>query len=83
MTRTLEFTLPELLKRLETGQIPMSAHVKVTYEDAAPQKDPTLALFDQWAKEDAVLTPEQRADNERIYSHIEQNGIPRMCIEDN
>ena len=83
MIQTLEFTMPELLKRLKAGQIPMSAKVRVTYEEAPPQKDPTLALFEQWAKEDAALTPEQHAENKRIYSEIEQNGIPRVRLGEN
>jgi hypothetical protein len=35
-------------------------------------------LFAQWAKEDEAMTDEERADNDRIYSEIEKNGIPRM-----
>ena len=85
IVRTIEFTLPELLKRLNEGQIPMSAKVSVTFDDEAvpaisTEKDPTLALFEQWASEDAQITAEQQAENERIYSEIEKNGIPRVRI---
>lgn len=82
---TVEITLPELLKRVDAGQIPMDAKVRVTFDDAeAPSvqvtQDPTLALFEQWAIEDEQLTPEQEADNKRVYAAIETNGIPRVRI---
>lgn len=35
MLQTLEFSLPELLERVRSGQIPMSAKAQVTYDDAA------------------------------------------------
>ena len=81
----LEFSLHELLERLHAGQIPIDAKVSVTYDDAimpAPpaHKDPTLALFAQWAAEDAQMMPEQQAENDRIYAEIEQNGIPRVQL---
>lgn len=38
----------------------------------------TKALFAQWAEEDAQLTEEEHAENERIYAEIEKNGIPRV-----
>lgn len=86
MQQTVEISLPELLERVQAGQIPSSARVRVTFDDAptadAPQdpKDPTLALFEQWAREDAEATPEERAEEERIYAQIERNGIPRVQI---
>src|SRR5262245_6746775 len=85
MKQTLECTLPELLERLNAGQIPMDARVQVTYEDSAlpaetREKDPTLALFQQWEQEEAQLTPEEQAENARIYAEIEQNGISRVRI---
>lgn len=40
----------------------------------------TQALFAQWAEEDAQLTEEERAENERIYAEIEKNGISRVKI---
>ena len=40
----------------------------------------TQELFAQWAEEDAHMTPEEQAENDRIYAEIEQNGIPRVQI---
>ena len=85
MVQTVEFTLPELLERLHAGQIPVNAKVSVTYDDAATAAmpaptDPTLLLFAQWAEEDAQTTPEQQAENARIYDEIERNGIPRVQV---
>ena len=84
MTKTMEFTLPELLVRLKAGQIPGNAKVQITFDDAFSSAEsasnPTVALFEQWATEDAEMTPEQVAENERIYAEIEKNGIPRVQI---
>jgi hypothetical protein len=84
MTQTMEITLPELMERVRKGQIPSTAKIQVTFEEVTvPPKDPTIALFEQWAQEDAALTQEQQQENQRIYSEIEQNGIPRVRIGDN
>ena len=84
MTKIAELTLPELLERLNTGLIPMSAKVTVTYEDrekpSTAVQDPTLALFAQWERDDARLTLEEQQKNDRIYEEIERNGIPRVRI---
>lgn len=40
----------------------------------------TQALFAKWAEEDAQLTEEECAENERIYTEIEKYGIPRVQI---
>ena len=40
----------------------------------------TQSLFAQWAEEDAQMTEEERAKNERVYAEIEKNGIPRVQI---
>jgi hypothetical protein len=40
----------------------------------------TQALFAQWAEEDAQMTNEERAENERIYTEIEKHGIPRVQL---
>lgn len=85
MVQTLEFTVPELLERLQAGQIPMSAKVQVTFDDAtlatnAAERDAAAMLFAQWEAEDAQLTPEQQAHNRRIYAEIETNGIPRVRL---
>jgi hypothetical protein len=75
------------LERLHAGQIPSDAKVRVTFDDAASvpasdaaERDPSIALFAQWDEEDARMTPEQRAENERVYAQIEANGIPRVRI---
>ena len=46
----------------------------VSSEEAARQ------LFARWAEEDARMTPDEEAQNERIYAEIEKNGIPRVRI---
>ena len=83
MRQTRDFTIPELLERLNAGQIPLTATAQVTFEEATPvlngNNDPMLALFAQWEQEDAA-TPEQQAENKRIYAEIETNGIPRTRI---
>ncbi len=78
--------VPDALYRSVTGQIPLNAKVNVAYDDdtvSSPpaHKDPTLALFEQWAAEDAQMTTEQQTENARIYAEIEQNGIPRVQIQ--
>lgn len=37
-------------------------------------------LIAQWEQEDAQMTPEQQADNARIYAEIEREGIPRVRV---
>ncbi len=37
-------------------------------------------LFAQWEQEDAQMTPEQHADNARIYTEIEREGIARVRV---
>lgn len=92
MTQIPELTITELLKRLDAGQIPMSAKVTGVYEDVSfaareengkdtgDDKNPALALFEQWDKEDAEMTPEEQAQNERVYAQIAQNGVPRVRV---
>lgn len=89
MTQTTELTMQELLKRLNAGQIPMTAKVIVVYEETTPslldkntraEKNPALALFEQWEQEDNQTTPEEQAENDRVYAQIEQNGITRVRI---
>jgi hypothetical protein len=43
--------------------------------DTLPQKtdDPTLALFAQWKAEDAQMTPEEAAEEQRLWEQFEQN----------
>lgn len=90
MLQTVEISLPELLERVRAGKIPLSAKAQVTYDDAAlptPQEDaaedapnPTLALFEQWDKEDAAMSAEELEEDRRIFAEIEKNGIPRVRI---
>jgi hypothetical protein len=57
--------------------------VTVLPDEADMSKHPdaaTLALFDQWDKEDAELTPEELEKDRLIYAEIEKNGIPRTRI---
>ena len=48
--------------------------------EVSSKEDPTLALFAQWDREDALMTPEEKAENDRIYAEIEKNGIPRVQL---
>ena len=43
--------------------------------DAVSQNmaDPTLALFAQWKAEDAQMTPEEAAEEQRLWEQFEQN----------
>ena len=43
-------------------------------------KETIQALFSQWDEEDLALTLEQQEANQRIYSEIEKNAIPRVRI---
>ena len=40
---------------------------------AVPFEDPTLALFAEWDKEDAQMTPEQIADEAREWEQFKNN----------
>ena len=55
---------------------------EIKSDDRAPTQSgaarTTLALFAQWEQEDAQMTPEKQADNARIYTEIEREGIPRV-----
>ncbi len=79
MLQTMEFTLPELLKRWGAGQIPMNAMVQVTFDPATVStedeagKDVTLALFEQWALEDAQMSAEELEADRRLYEQFEHN----------
>lgn len=79
MSQTISLTIPELLEQVNAGKIPLDAIVEVTLTNKQG-KDPTLALFEQWDEEDAHQSSEVQAENERVNSSIEQNGIPRSRI---
>ncbi len=40
----------------------------------------TAEMFAEWAEEDTRVTPEERAENDRVYAEIEKNGIPRTQV---
>ena len=85
MVQTLEFDVPELLRRLKAGQIPMSAKVRITFEEFSPSlpnaaSDGDLSLFKRWEREEADVSVQDQAENDRIYAEIERNGIPRVQI---
>jgi hypothetical protein len=44
------------------------------------EADPTLALFARWEEEDERATPEERENDDRVYSEIEKNGVSRTRI---
>ncbi len=53
-----------LVKALMTEHLPAPAD---------PPEDPTLALFAQWAQEDARLTPEEIAEENRTWEQFQEN----------
>lgn len=53
-----------LVKALVAEHLPASVH--------APE-DPTLALFAQWAQEDARMTPEEIAEENRTWEEFKTN----------
>ena len=79
MSQTISLTIPELWEQVNAGKIPLNAAIEVTLPNKR-EDDPTLALFEQWDEEDARQSSEAQAENERIYSSIEQNGIHRIQI---
>lgn len=57
--------------------------VKKLVKDHLPTATPNVStqeLFAKWAEEDAHMTDEERAQNERVYAEIEKHGIPRVQI---
>ena len=54
--------------------------LRTEFDDWERLSDEAWAMIDQWEKEDAQTTPEQQAENARIYAEIEKNGIPRVRI---
>ena len=77
----------EWVKKLVEANLPETSEERLDSELRHPQEQngtvsdaSTQAMFAQWAQEDAQLTEEERAENERIYAEIEKNGIPRVQI---
>ena len=45
-----------------------------------PEQDPTLALFEQWRREDAQMTPEESEQERQLWEAVEQ-GINEARAE--
>ncbi|GAB4464093.1 MAG: hypothetical protein OHK0029_33650 [Armatimonadaceae bacterium] len=80
MTKTLELTLSDLLRKVQEGQIPLTATVTVTFDESAvrsPDNDissnPTLDLLRQWTEQDASLSPSERDSEEELWDKFEKN----------
>lgn len=56
----------ELAKRLVTERLPSLAANE-------PEQDPTLALFAQWEKEDADMTPEEIEQERHLWEAFQQD----------
>ncbi len=56
----------ELARRVLTEHLPVLA-------DDAPDDDPTLALFRQWAAEDVKRTPEEAAKENELWEQFQAN----------
>ena len=54
------------LKQLVTDHLP-----EPVVASEVPSEDPTLALFAQWAKEDAQEPPEESAEEDRLWEKFE------------
>jgi hypothetical protein len=83
MLQTIDISLPELLERVRSGEIPLNARACVTFDAAAlpnGEGKAALELFAQWAREDAQATPAEIEEDRRIYEEIEKNGIPRIRL---
>ena len=50
------------------------------HKTATPPNTRLLNLFKEWKEEDAKLSPEEIAQNRKMYEEIEKNGIPRISI---
>lgn len=63
---TLEIPAPEFVKRFQSGEIPDSAHVTVTYEPA------DVATSDDAWNEDAALAGAELEAERRLYEQFER-----------
>ena len=89
MTLTIELT-PEQEARLaevarEEGLEPTALAQKFVADrlptlPAIPEQDPTLALFAQWRREDALMTPEEIEQERKLWEAVEQ-GINESRAE--
>ena len=66
---TLEIAAPEFVRRFQSGEIPDSAHVVVTYEPAQPAD--VAASNDAWDDADALSGAELEAERE-LYQQFER-----------
>jgi hypothetical protein len=98
MTRILDISMPELLKKWESGQIPKDAKISVVFSensengekthdsvlakirewqvrDGSPllEEIPTHVLAQQWAEEDAKMTPEEKRVAHLLWLDIEKS----------
>lgn len=60
-------------------ELPTNCTLEVTVRQLGAQQK-TLELLEQWEREDAALSSEQQAQNERVFAEIERNGIPRVRL---
>jgi hypothetical protein len=85
MTLTLDLTPTEEAQitavAQSAGLTPAEAARKLLTQNLPPvpgpiseeTKDPTLALFAQWKADDAQITPEEAAQEQRLWEQFEQN----------
>ena len=48
----------------------------------AAAREETLAMFEKWQEEDAQMTPEERAEEDRTTALMERDGFPRFNLPD-
>ncbi len=75
-------SLEELLKQIRQKYSVNRAATMERLAQLDAGRDKTLALFEQWKKEDALKTPEELAEEARMYAEIERDGYPRFNIPD-
>jgi hypothetical protein len=56
----------DLARRLLAERLPVAA-------DSVPHSDPTLDLFAQWEMEDADMSPEEVAEENRLWEELKNN----------
>ena len=79
MTLTIDLTPAEEARLAaaarRTGAEPAEVMRKLVAEHLPPapegEEDPTLALFAQWDAEDARMTPEEAAEEQRLWERFE------------
>lgn len=79
MTLTIDLTPAEEARLADaarrTGADPADVMRRLVTEHLPPvpegEEDPTLALFAQWDAEDARMTPEEAAEEQRVWERFE------------